>query len=333
MHFKHLTWTVKRIRDSKPEIDPKPQYQRGPVWGQAKKQLLIDSILNHFDIPKIYLRHVKGIGAFDYEVADGQQRLTAIWEFLADAFPLGDISGPKEALSNLHFSELPAKEQEALLDFELVIAVVYQATNDEIRELFARLQKGEKLTPPELRNSMASALGDVIRAMAITHKFFAKSPFSKFRFKTDDLLAHAYGLRLYNCKRDIKAADLAAMYKEYKAGIDQAHLKAVDSTLTFLDKLQTAEPNCIRTKWGFVDLFWVISNANGSSPDATTVAKKYKEFEQRRLKHTKNPGALLLSGKPASDRKLYEYIVAFQAGGGTKENIKTRHDVLVKELI
>jgi hypothetical protein len=235
-------------------------------------------------------------------------------------------------LSGQYFSELPAKDQENLLNFELVIAVVYQATNDEIRELFARLQKGEKLTPPELRNSIASSLGDLIRAMAITHPFFEKSPFSKFRYKTDDLLAHAYGLRLYGGKRDIKAPDLAEMYIEFKNGVDQTHVSSVNSTLSYLDQLQTSEPKCIRTKWGFVDLFWTFSNHHGTLPAAAKMANLFKDFEQRRLKHTKNPRSLLLDGKSESDRRLYDYIAAFQAGGGTKENIKIRHDVLKKEL-
>ena len=332
MHFKHLQWSVKRIHDSRSEIDPKPQYQRGPVWGDPKRQLLIDSIINHFDIPKIYLRHVKGIGAFDYEVADGQQRLTAIWDFLDDVFPLGEIDGAKSSLSGLHFSELPAKDQQAIHDYEFVIAAVYQASNDEIRELFARLQKGEKLNPAELRNSMASALGDVIRAMAATHKFFTNSPFSKSRFKPDDLLAHAFGIRLFNFQRDIKAADLAAMYKEYKQGIEQGHISVVNNALEYLTKIQSAEPNCIRTKWGFVDLFGVFSNNNGVHPDPKIVATKYREFEKKRLQHTKNPGNLLGAGSSGADKRLYDYIVAFQAGGGTKENLKARHDVLTKVL-
>ena len=38
-------------------------------------QLLIDSVLCRFDIPKIYLHDMRGIGQHDYDVTDGQQRL------------------------------------------------------------------------------------------------------------------------------------------------------------------------------------------------------------------------------------------------------------------
>ncbi len=36
-------------------IDTNPDYQRPAVWTKAQKQLLIDSILRDFDVPKIYL--------------------------------------------------------------------------------------------------------------------------------------------------------------------------------------------------------------------------------------------------------------------------------------
>ena len=44
------------IRQRKGKIDPKPAYQRGAVWSLEKKQLLIDSLLRGYDIPKFYLR-------------------------------------------------------------------------------------------------------------------------------------------------------------------------------------------------------------------------------------------------------------------------------------
>jgi hypothetical protein len=55
-----------------------PDFQREEVWTETKKRLLIDSILRGWHLPKFYFRKVDD-GAF--ECVDGQQRLTAIWEF------------------------------------------------------------------------------------------------------------------------------------------------------------------------------------------------------------------------------------------------------------
>ena len=72
--------TVRSFCRRKPKIDVRPDYQRGSVWSNPQKQLLIDSILRDLDVPKIYLREVVD-GKYEEEVVDGQQRLLAIWGF------------------------------------------------------------------------------------------------------------------------------------------------------------------------------------------------------------------------------------------------------------
>jgi len=55
-----------------------PDYQREEVWSDIQKRTLIDSILRGWHLPKFYFRKLDE-GSF--ECVDGQQRLTAIWEF------------------------------------------------------------------------------------------------------------------------------------------------------------------------------------------------------------------------------------------------------------
>ena len=78
-------WPLYSVRMREPKIDPRPTYQRSSVWSRNKQQLLMDSILRRYDIPKLYLRAVDK-PPYKYEVVDGQQRLRAIWEFCQDAF-------------------------------------------------------------------------------------------------------------------------------------------------------------------------------------------------------------------------------------------------------
>jgi len=82
-------WTIKELYDSLNTILEQPKYQRGSVWKPIKKQLLIDSILRGIDIPKIYLRKVAH-GLYKYEVADGQQRITALKDFINKKFTLSN---------------------------------------------------------------------------------------------------------------------------------------------------------------------------------------------------------------------------------------------------
>ena len=66
-----------------------PDWQRQKVWNKKKKQGLIDSILRGWKLPKFYF--VKSSDE-NFLVEDGQQRLTAIFEFFA-----GDLGLSQES--------------------------------------------------------------------------------------------------------------------------------------------------------------------------------------------------------------------------------------------
>lgn len=88
----------------------------GDVWTLDKKQLLIDSIINDFDIPKIYFHdlteHDKN-SKHDYAIIDGRQRLEAVWGFIDGAFPLADefeyLRDPRVQAAGLTYKELSSK--------------------------------------------------------------------------------------------------------------------------------------------------------------------------------------------------------------------------------
>lgn len=328
MYFKHFSWTTEKLKEIHGDIDPKPQYQRGDAWDDKKRSLLIDSILSNFDIPKIYLRHAKNIGNFDYEVADGQQRLVAIWRFLDDDLKLSRMSDQYSHLNGKFFSDLDASDRNQVMQYEFITTIVYNATNDEVRELFRRLQLGVKLNPAEIRNSIASALGNTIRAMALTHPFFEHSPFPSTRYKSDDLAAHAFAIVVYERTRDLKAANLKDMYLEYKAKIDAKHTKKVNAILDFLDRMQTRNPGCIKNKWGFVDLISVLSTRNLTKLSASAVAASYVKWELERAAKMSNLTALAAAKPGSRDRMLYDYITAFQREGAIKKNLEKRFHIL-----
>lgn len=71
---------ILRINSDKEVIKTNPAYQRnGEIWTKEKRQLLIDSILNDYDIPKLYFHLLKdeqkSTKSIDYEYAiiDGRR--------------------------------------------------------------------------------------------------------------------------------------------------------------------------------------------------------------------------------------------------------------------
>ena len=89
--------SILRVYAEKDGIQTDPEYQRmGDVWNLDKRQLLIDTILNDFDMPKLYFHELAQPKALDdgrsvkYAVIDGRQRLESIWGFIEGRFSLAD---------------------------------------------------------------------------------------------------------------------------------------------------------------------------------------------------------------------------------------------------
>ena len=333
-------WSIRKLCNLKKKIDPRPQYQRGEVWKLPAKQLLMDSILFSFDIPKIYLHDCRGSGMYDYHVTDGQQRLNAIWGFCAGDYRLGDTANTRAAnLIGLNFSELPKERRKTLLSFKLVTAIITDAAMNDVRELFSRLQRGSRLTPAELRNSLPSQIGDCVRAMAETHSFFSDDlcPFSPSRFKRHDPCAHAFLLELFGAEHNLKAPDLRQMYEQHARNVPRSIPKRVTRVLDYMSSMQRARPNCIRTKWGFVDIYLLVSQHRKMAPGSGDLAARFLDFEARRHQYTGSPKDLLIADgnghvSPRSQR-LYDYITAFQTSGSQAKNVKSRHAILKRELL
>ncbi len=66
-----------------------PDWQRGKVWSNDRKQLLIDSILRGWKLPKLYFAKTSD-DPEEFDVVDGQQRLMAIFEFFDGTLNLSD---------------------------------------------------------------------------------------------------------------------------------------------------------------------------------------------------------------------------------------------------
>ncbi len=147
-------WLLKTICGIKERINTNPDFQRPPIWSKAQKQLLIDTILRDYDIPKLYWQKT-GSRPDKYDVVDGQQRLRAIWEFFDGGFKLPKDADPidGEFIGGCSYEELPDALRMKLDVYPLDIVVLEDTDDDEVREMFLRLQNGTSLKSQEKRNA------------------------------------------------------------------------------------------------------------------------------------------------------------------------------------
>lgn len=131
-------------------------FQRtGDVWGTKDKVKLIESILMDIPIPFIYLAEGKKGNLI---VIDGRQRLTALFDYLDNKYPLRNIE---------FFPELRGKKAKDLVDefetyktkiedYHLYVIKIKMSTPEEFKlQIFARVNKtGIQLNPQEIRHAL-----------------------------------------------------------------------------------------------------------------------------------------------------------------------------------
>jgi hypothetical protein len=184
-------------------IQEKPPYQReSSVWSLEKQQLFIDSLLNGYDVPKIYLHDLRGIEEQKvYAVVDGKQRLTTIWRFLKNEFPLAPdfrIEAnnypelPPDAVTpgpGMYFNEIDPVWQEVLKTTFLAVVLIQNAREEDIEDLFSRLNNGEPLNAAEKRNAMGGEMAVLIREIGVQPFFTERLKFANSRYHHFDLAA------------------------------------------------------------------------------------------------------------------------------------------------
>jgi uncharacterized protein with ParB-like and HNH nuclease domain len=146
-----------------------PDWQRDKVWDNARKRCLIDSILHGWKLPKFYFVKTSDDG---FEVVDGQQRLSAIFEFCSNELALSPQTAA--AFGGLRYRDLPQAVSDAFDDFEIEYDVIEDASEAELKEFFQRVQAGLPTTSSEKLNATHSKLRDYCRKVS-KHSFFGKT--------------------------------------------------------------------------------------------------------------------------------------------------------------
>lgn len=180
--------------DDKDNIDIEPVYQRkGHIWSQAQKQGLVDTILNGFDVPKLYFADFTLLNSNlnekrkKYAVIDGKQRLLSVFGFFEGEFTLNKdflfFDDPSLQLGGLSYSDLMANYPKIGRRFDNYnLSVMSVVTDDEakISELFVRLNTSKPLVGAEIRNAMVGEVPNLIRDLVV-HPFWVKTKFNKLR--------------------------------------------------------------------------------------------------------------------------------------------------------
>ncbi|NLO18894.1 MAG: DUF262 domain-containing protein [Ignavibacteria bacterium] len=126
-----------------------PEYQRNYIYAAGRRDVaVINSILKSYPIGLIYFNKVDDK---NFEVLDGQQRITSIGRFVTNRFAIRDENGMQQ-----YFSALASDKQDLILQTKLLIYEC-EGTESEIKEWFKTVNiAGVPLKDQELLNAVYS---------------------------------------------------------------------------------------------------------------------------------------------------------------------------------
>ena len=234
------------------DINLQPDFQRGEVWSESKKQRLIDSILRNWHVPPIHIIVIAETGT--QEVLDGQQRLASIRDFVRGVLTVdGTIEPADPSIARLDgktYSELPLSVRRKFEQFTISVFRVTDYAPEEPGELFYRLNQPTSLTAAEQRNAFFGPAREQVKGLvtSLTSHGIDKSfiGFTNSRMAYDDVIARlAYSLEIGTLREKVTSPMLASKYRSSK-GFPRAATSRLSNAISLLGQARSSVRSPIR---------------------------------------------------------------------------------------
>lgn len=235
------------VYSERDQIQLDPEYQRiGGIWTHEKRELLIDSLLNGFDVPKLYFHEFvppKKIGGkqYRYAIIDGKQRLQTIWDFIDGKLSLPEdfkyLRDDKVAAGGLDYPTLAIRYPQLKTRFDATPLDIITIRTDDIElieDMFSRLNEAVPLNAPEKRAALGGPLPAAIKKVAGDKFFVSHVPFPDERYRHRDLAAKFLYIEFQNNIVNTKKSNLDEFVKLFRKWRKENEKRANPSAVTAL---------------------------------------------------------------------------------------------------
>ena len=229
-----LSWRVKMKRllttldiswfldlKDKDQLDLNPPYQRRSVWSVSDKRFFIDTILNNYPAPPIFLhKELNEQGRAVFHVVDGRQRLETIFGFMDGEIKIPlDFSDP--SLQGKDWNDLSSELRHNYWNYELIVEMLPVVEDDRLlRDIFERINRNSrKLTPQEMRHAKYDGW-----FISVVEEEAKKKEWEDFKIATvrkskrmQDIqfISELYAVILRNEMSSFKQPDMDKLYAEF----------------------------------------------------------------------------------------------------------------------
>ena len=287
-----ISWFIDLNGNDRLDLDP--PYQRRSVWTIKDKRFFIDTILNGYPAPPIFLhKTLDDNGSVTYHVVDGKQRLQTIIEFADNKIRIPDDFSDL-ALQKKRWKDLQRDTREKFWNYVLIVEILPSIDEASIRDTFERINRNSrKLERQEIRHAKFD--GWFIHAVeaesdkAEWKKLGVVTTARAKRMSDVQFISELFAINLNKQLNGFDQDWLDELYAKYEEPeealfIEEDFRETIEGTKAIIEGLLELEPDIkdflrvlanFYTLWGFLTLQ---TNANF---DLDTFASAYLEFMKK----------------------------------------------------
>lgn len=234
-----------------------PIQRESGQWDKSQKSLLIDSVLNGYFLPEIYIIREGTEDFAPMSVLDGKQRLTTLYEFSQDGFTLSadlddvtivdvsfgmDRNPIKEErtypIAKKKFSELDTKLQKVFNKYKLEVKLLAGFTDEQIEDQFFRLNNGCTFTKSQQANvKLGTELAGKIKEIEECDFFENRATFTNTQKKRGEITSCILQTMMLLSDFDYKNFGANEVMRYAKELNENPDYELVDRTKELYDKL------------------------------------------------------------------------------------------------
>ena len=237
-----LSSLLKDIAKNKYDFNHPLQRQSGQ-WNKLSMSKLIDSAIRLYPI---YPALVVDNGDDAYGVIDGKQRLTIFTSYANNEFALHkslspvDIDGTEYEIAGKKFDKLDEEVKERFKSREFQLYIMTNATENDIREIFARINSSKGLTNTQKRTVVENEeLAKVVFDLK-SHPVFTKitTPTQRKKDEDKDIVRQVLMLSEMSNEYDFgsfRNEDMNKFIERYNGNINYGKVETIKEAMTALD--------------------------------------------------------------------------------------------------
>lgn len=249
----------------------------------------------------------------------------AIFEFCSNELPLNPESAKR--FGGHKYGDLPQKIADSLDDFEIEYDVIEDATDEELKEFFQRLQAGLPLNSSEKLNAIHSKLRDYCRSIA-KHPFFKDTVnIRDTRYSHFDIVTKVSTIEIEGLDAGLRFDDIKNVFDSQRNFSPTSAIgKRIRTALDFLQSAFKGEGSSLRTRTitqSLVTLTCKLVATGQCKGHESDIREFFESFVEELAEQIE-------LGQAATDTDYLTFQRSVNAN--IKGGAKTRHEIMLRKL-